>query len=171
MKNPLLIILVIAVVAVVWFGGYTLSQNSATSEFVLQKDSQNSMEKTEAPEQEAMEKKVGEAMMADSRYVEYSTGALEKAATNRRVLFFYASWCPTCAPADASFTQNARNIPEDLVLIRVNYNDPDTDQEEKDLAKKYGITYQHTFVQIDSTGKEVTKWNGGKIDELLSNIE
>ena len=171
MKNPLLIILVIAVVAVVWFGGCTRSQNSATSESVLQKDSQNSMEKTEAPEQEAMEKKVGEAMMADSRYVEYSTGALEKAATNRRVLFFFASWCPTCAPADASFTQNARNIPEDLVLIRVNYNDPDTDQEEKDLAKKYGITYQHTFVQIDSTGKEVTKWNGGKIDELLSNIE
>lgn len=179
MKNPFIVFSVIAVVAVVWFGGCTRSQNSATSESVLQNDTQNAMEKTEAPEQEAMEKKVGEAMMqkaddtmlADSRYVEYSTGALEKAATNRRVIFFYASWCPTCAPADASFTQNVRKIPEDLVVVRVNYNDPDTDQEEKDLAKKYGITYQHTFVQIDSTGKEVTKWNGGQIDELLSNIE
>ena len=180
MKNPLIIFAVIVVVvAVVGFGAYTLSQNSAQSESVMQKDTQNSMEKTETPEQEAMEKKEGEAMvqksddkmMADSRYVEYSKVALEKAATNRRVLFFYASWCPTCKPADASFTQNASKIPEDVTLVRVNYNDPDTDQEEKDLAKMYGITYQHTFVQIDSTGKEVTKWNGGQIDELLSKIK
>ena len=40
-----------------------------------------------------------------------------------------------------------------------------------DLAKKYGITYQHTFVQIDSQGKEVTKWNGGQTDELAANIK
>lgn len=179
MKNPITIFIIFTVVAVVGFGAYTFSQNSAKSESVMQKDAQNSMEKTETPEQEVMEKKEGEAMMQktedklmlDSQYIEYSKVALEKAATNRRVLFFYASWCPTCESADAGFTQNASKIPEDVTLVRVNYNDPDTDQEEKDLAKKYGITYQHTFVQIDSTGKEVTKWNGGKIDELLSNIK
>ena len=44
-------------------------------------------------------------------------------------------------------------------------------KEEKDLAKKYAITYQHTFVQIDGLGKEVTKWNGGKTDDLLTNIK
>jgi thioredoxin-related protein len=52
----------------------------------------------------------------------------------------------------------------------VNYNDTATDQAEKELAKKYGVTYQHTFVQIDAEGNEVTKWNGGKIEELLHNI-
>ncbi|MBP6913533.1 MAG: thioredoxin family protein [Candidatus Levybacteria bacterium] len=109
--------------------------------------------------------------MGGSRYVQYSKAALDSASSGRRVLFFYASWCPTCKPADASFTQDASKIPDDVTLIRVNYNDPETDQEEKDLAKKYGITYQHTFVQIDGTGKEVTKWNGGQIDELLSNIK
>ena len=41
----------------------------------------------------------------------------------------------------------------------------------KELAQKYSITYQHTFVQIDAEGKEITKWNGGKIDELLTNIK
>ena len=46
-----------------------------------------------------------------------------------------------------------------------------TDKEEEDLARKYGITYQHTYVQIDGVGKEVTKWNGGQINELLSNIK
>ena len=186
MKNPMIILVIVAVVAVLGVGVFTLSQNSSKSdsmikkdETVIQKDTQNSMEKTKTPEQEAKEKKEGEAMMkktddkmkADSRYVEYSKVALEKAATNRRVLFFYASWCPTCRPADASFKENMSEIPEDVTLIRVNYNDPETDQEEKDLAKKYGITYQHTYVQIDSTGKEVTKWNGGQINELLSNIK
>ena len=58
-----------------------------------------------------------------------------------------------------------------MVVIRTNYNDPDTDQEEKDLAKKYGITYQHTFVQVDAQGKELTKWNGGQTDELVTNIK
>ena len=109
--------------------------------------------------------------MASSRYVQYSKSELDSASNNRRILFFYASWCPTCKPADTNFTQNESKIPEDVTLIRVNYNDPETDQEEKELAKQYGITYQHTFVQIDSTGKEVTKWNGGQIDELLSNIK
>jgi len=122
-----------------------------------------------------MEKKVGDKVMADknsaSRYVEYSKTALDQAATNRRVLYFYANWCPICKPADADFKANSSKIPADVTVIRVNYNDTDTDQEEKELAKKYAITYQHTFVQIDGLGKEVTKWNGGKTDELLANIK
>lgn len=121
-----------------------------------------------------MEKEDDDTMMADknsSRYIEYSKTALDQAASNRRVLYFYANWCPTCRPADADFTANSSKIPSDVTVIRVNYNDTDTDQEEKDLAKKYAITYQHTFVQIDGQGKEVTKWNGGQINELLSNIK
>lgn len=120
-----------------------------------------------------MEKQDGTMIQesSDSRYVEYTNSALEKAADKRRVLYFYASWCPTCRPADADFRTNLNKFPEDLVLIRVNYNDPDTDQEEKDLAKKYGITYQHTFVQIDAAGAEVKKWNGGQTEELLENIK
>ncbi|OGC78279.1 hypothetical protein A2619_05715 [candidate division WWE3 bacterium RIFOXYD1_FULL_39_9] len=128
-------------------------------------------ESTEEAGDDTADKNMDDNNIAKSRYVQYSKSALESASGNRRVLFFYASWCPTCKPADTDFTQNSSNIPEDVTVIRVNYNDPDTDQEEKDLAKKYGITYQHTFVQIDSAGKELTKWNGGQTDALLSNIK
>lgn len=107
---------------------------------------------------------------SNSRYVEYSKDILDNVKDKRRVLYFYANWCPTCRPADANFKENVGKIPEDVVLIRVNYNDSDTDQEEKDLAQKYGITYQHTFVQIDDQGNEIAKWNGGQINELLNNI-
>lgn len=106
-----------------------------------------------------------------SRYIPYSSETFNTSANTKRILFFYANWCPTCVPADKNFVQNMNLIPESVTLIRVNYNDPDTDQEEKELAKKYGITYQHTFVQIDSKGNEVTKWNGGQIEELLKNIK
>jgi thioredoxin 1 len=108
---------------------------------------------------------------SSSRYIKYEKDVIDNTNSNRRVLFFYASWCPTCRPADADFTQNENQIPEDVIVIRVNYNDPDTDQEEKKLAQKYGITYQHTFVQIDEQGNEVTKWNGGKLSELVSRIK
>lgn len=175
------IFIAIVTIAIIGIGAYTFSQNSSRSDSMMKQDEvmmpkvDTSMEPTDAMMKKDESTLEGEKMMDDkminSRYVQYSRSALDSAANTRRVLFFYASWCPTCKPADASFTQNASKIPEDVTLLRVNYNDPDTDQEEKDLAKKYGITYQHTFVQIDSTGKEVTKWNGGKIDELLSNIK
>jgi len=105
------------------------------------------------------------------RYAPYSESAFRASADMRRVLFFYASWCPTCRPADTDFTNNMSKIPEDVVVFRVNYNDPDTDQDEKDLAEQYGITYQHTYVQIDALGQVVKKWNGGKLNELLTNIQ
>lgn len=108
---------------------------------------------------------------AESRYVLFSPEVLSATAHTRRVLFFYANWCPTCRPADARFTEDMSQIPSDVTLIRVNYNDTDTDQAEKDLARQYGITYQHTFVQIDGDGAVVTQWNGGQIDELNSNLK
>lgn len=186
MNKPIIIVLGIAVLAMVGFGAYTFSQKPAQPEYMLN-DSMMKKDEAMMPEKETImqptdtmmkkedstveDDKMMDNKMTDSRYVHYSKSALDNASGSRRVLFFYASWCPTCKPADASFTQNMSKIPEDVTLIRVNYNDPETDQEEKDLAKKYGITYQHTFVQIDGTGKEVTKWNGGQINELISNIK
>ncbi len=105
------------------------------------------------------------------RYVSYTKSVFDQARNTRRILFFYASWCPTCRPADADFSANQANLPSDMTLIRVNYNDPETDSEEKALAKKYAVTYQHTFVQIDEAGEKVTVWNGGKTSDVLEKIK
>lgn len=105
------------------------------------------------------------------KYTFYTPEVMSQAAKGRRVLFFFAAWCPTCKAADTEFMANVAQIPEDVTVIKVNYNDSQTDEQEKELAKKYDITYQHTFVQIDAEGKEITKWNGGDINELLTNIK
>lgn len=166
------ILIVIGVVVLVLAGGglFIASQQSSNTEEAKMVQEKAAIEKKDdssaGSEQDKMMKKD-----SASRYIEYSKTVLDQATNKRRVLYFYASWCPICRPANEDFIKNSSKIPEDTMVIRVNYNDPDTDQEEKDLAKKYGITYQHTFVQIDSKEKEITKWNGGQTEELLTNIK
>lgn len=105
------------------------------------------------------------------KYLIYTPEEFVAAADTRRVIYFYANWCPTCLPADKDFQENSDRLPKDVTVLRANYNDTDTDQIEKELAKKYGITYQHTFVQVDQNGKMINSWNGGQIDELLINLK
>ncbi|MCD8484330.1 thioredoxin family protein [Candidatus Woesebacteria bacterium] len=106
-----------------------------------------------------------------AQYVAHTPGILAETANSRRVLFFYANWCPTCRPADADFAAQVESLPDDVTVIRVNYDDSETSAEERQLANQYSVTYQHTFVQIDSSGEVVTTWNGGQTDTLLKNIQ
>lgn len=163
--NKTIVIAGIVILVLIGGGLFVANQQSKSSE-----DAKMTQEKTAMMKKDEGDKMMGDKM-SDAHYVVYSKTAFDDAAGTRRVLFFYANWCPICKPADADFTANVSKLPSDVTLIRVNYNDTDTDQEEKDLAKQYGITYQHTFVQIDAQGKEVAKWNGGQTDELLANIK
>ena len=182
-------IIIAGIVVLVLIGGgwYIANQQSQQAQQVKMAQEKAAMKAKEdaameeKKDKEAMEKK--NAVMektndgkimdknASSRYVPYSKAMYDAASSKRRVLYFYATWCPSCKIANSDFTANPGKIPEDVIVLRVNYNDPDTDQDEKGLAKKYGITYQHTFVQVDNTGKEMSKWNGGQTDELLTNAK
>ncbi len=169
MNKQAMIIGIVALVLVVTGGLYISNQQSQKAGEAKMAQEEAVMVKNDPSAgggQDKMEKKD-----SASRYVVYSKSAYDSASGKRRVLYFYATWCPSCKIANEDFTANPHKIPEDMIVLRVNYNDPDTDQEEKDLAKKYGITYQHTFVQIDTQGKEITKWNGGQTDELITNIK
>lgn len=164
MKKTTLITLVVIIITV-GLGVYFFTQKDNPAEDMAMMKKETSTNKNE--------KTVNLAQTAEaSRYVVYtSSDKFAKNADKKRVLFFYANWCPTCIPADANFKENASKIPQDVIVLRVNYNDPETNSKDKALAKKYGITYQHTFVQVDANDNEVTKWNGGQIEELLANIK
>jgi len=104
-------------------------------------------------------------------YVPFSSEVMADSISTRRVLFFYANWCPTCKAADAEFLAQSTQLPSDVTLIKVNYDDTETESAEKDLAKQYAIPYQHTFVQVDAEGNELAKWNGGGMEQLLRNLK
>lgn len=98
--------------------------------------------------------------LMDFKDMEKSMMLAESAPT---VLFFYASWCPSCRAGEKDINMNASNL-EGINIIQVDYDNS------KELQKKYGITSQHTFVQIDPTGEALAKWNGGGSKEILENL-
>lgn len=100
-------------------------------------------------------------------YIDYSPTALSQAFAdnNRVVLFFYAPWCPYCRAADKAFSENTNKIPAGVTLLKTDYDN------NTELKQKYGVTYQHTFVQIDNSGNLITKWVSGDIDLLIKNLK
>ncbi|MBT4123845.1 MAG: thioredoxin family protein [Candidatus Pacebacteria bacterium] len=99
-------------------------------------------------------------------YTEYSAEKLAQTpADGKNVIFFHASWCPSCRSADKDIKNNLSSIPENLTILKTDY---DT---QKNLRKKYGVTGQHTFVQVDSEGEMITKWSGGDLSTIISRIK
>ena len=82
---------------------------------------------------------------------DYAEQAGSRAGT-KVVYFFHAPWCPTCRATEKAIGRDG--IPAGLTLVKVDF---DT---ENDLRKKYGVTTQHTFVQVDPSGAELAKWTG-----------
>jgi len=77
-----------------------------------------------------------------------------KYADNDVVLFFNAPWCSTCQEANKNLNASKGEFPNGLTVVSVDY-DSNTD-----LRKEYGVTTQHTFVQISPDGTEIKKWSG-----------
>jgi thiol-disulfide isomerase/thioredoxin len=99
-------------------------------------------------------------------YEPYAPEKLVLAEQGKVVLFFRASWCPTCRGVDADIRANLGKIPEGVAILDINY---DTATE---LKQKYGITYQHTFVQVDAKGYQITKWTGSQtLAALLAQVK
>lgn len=98
-------------------------------------------------------------------FVAYDSDLLKNANDGNVVVFFHAKWCPTCRALELDINNNSENIPSDLTILKTDY---DT---ETVLKKKYGITVQHTLVQVDADGNELKQWVGSptldKLEEEL----
>lgn len=88
------------------------------------------------------------------------------------VLYFYANWCPICR-AEFPLMQSAFNklTSDKVVGFRVNYNDSDTDSNEKALAGQFGVAYQHTKVFVKN-GQRILKspegWDQSRYDTEIN---
>ena len=54
------------------------------------------------------------------------------------------------------------NLPTGLTIVSVDYDSSD------DVKRQYGVTTQHTFVQIDADGNELAKWTGSTTAEQIA---
>lgn len=171
------ILATIIVLIILVGGGFYLSNNIKTeNDSMMEKDkiASDAMEedKMMSDEDKIMEdEKIMESddsMMMKSKgsYEDYSSDKLSRANDGDVVLFFNASWCPTCKALRDNIESNLENIPSGVSILKVDYDNS------TELKQKYGVTYQHTFVQVDAEGNMINKWSGSAtLDSLVSNIK
>jgi thioredoxin 1 len=109
--------------------------------------------------------KDGAMAMAATPYVTYTKAAFDAAAGKQRVLFFAASWCPTCRAADKDLNARLKTIPASVEIFKADYDS------ETPLKSRYNISRQHTFVYVDKAGKALKTWAGGGTAEILANVK
>jgi thiol-disulfide isomerase/thioredoxin len=99
-------------------------------------------------------------------YGAYDPAKLVKAAEGQVVLFFHANWCPECVRLNKDITENLAGIPSLLTILKVDYDNS------SELKKKYGVTHQHTMVQVDANGNLLKKWSGSPtLSALVSKVQ
>ena len=103
------------------------------------------------------------AMMSTGEYKDHTASSLPASVLTdgkTKVLYFFASWCPTCKKANQTLTSWYVDGKGMLTVYKINYD------EEKLLEQKYGVTYQHTFVKVDGQGNMIEKIQGPSDEEL-----
>ncbi|MEO5635447.1 MAG: thioredoxin family protein [Candidatus Paceibacterota bacterium] len=165
--NQKIIIGIVAII-IILAGVSIYSSNSSKSEMMekealMQKEKDAMMQKEEG----TMVKDDNAIMAKAGSYESYEASKIAMAsATHDIVLFFRASWCPTCIAVDKDIKANLNEIPSSLTILDVNYDNS------TELKKKYGVTYQHTFVQVDAQGNLIKKWSGSPtLASLVSEVK
>lgn len=134
---------------------YSDHNDQATRGWIFSVSAKEKTSKSSAEIQNSNMQKLSAAPTEPSQqigvYTDYSASLIW--ASDTTVLFFHASWCPSCKAADTSLS-GADVVSSGITLLKTDY---DTETE---LRKKYGVTTQHTFVQIDANGDLITKWSG-----------
>ena len=98
-------------------------------------------------------------------YSDYSLAKLQATQDGKAVLFFAASWCPTCKGLELNIKNNVSQIQDNLAILRVDYDTSSA------LKQKYGVTYQHTLIQVNSEGTEIKRWFGSPtLSDLQSQV-
>ncbi|MEZ4180073.1 MAG: thioredoxin family protein [Candidatus Doudnabacteria bacterium] len=184
MNQKIILGAIIAIIAIA-LGAYFVSSSKNNSQ--VASDSESSQQADQKSDDAMMmEDKENESMMMEDKdsmtkdgqddammmekagsYEDYSAQAVQTALADGKkvVLFFHAIWCPDCKAADAAFKANADQIPANTVVFKTDYDN------NSDLKTKYGVTTQHTFVQIDQNLNKITAWVSGDVAKLKSNLK
>ena len=111
---------------------------------------------------------IGENVNANqisSNYYNYSEENLSMASENgKAVLFFSTNWCSTCTELDRELRMESEKLDDDITVLKLDFdNSPE-------LKNKYAVVVQHTLIQVDTLGNEITRWVGGDIETINKSV-
>ncbi|MCF1765176.1 thioredoxin domain-containing protein [Corynebacterium argentoratense] len=134
------------------------SSEAPETSAAMDKDAKDGMKKDsmekDAMKKDSMEKDAmnkGGEFVTYEQYMEHSDAAMHH--DGRTVLFFDASWCPDCQKLKNALSSEHDVIPAGVTVVDVDYDS------HNDLRKQYGVTMQHTFVEVDAQGNKVSSWS------------
>lgn len=172
--NKKIVVIIVSAVIVLGGAAYTYQQQSSNNSV----DSLMSADNKSSSSDEISAK--SDSSMADSAEVmnqessashgEYITLADYNAnqsvySSSTKVLFFHASWCPICQGIHKELTADISRLPAGVTLIKTDFDS------ETSLRKKYGVTTQYTFVQIDNDGNRQKSWSATNLDKVIAGIQ
>jgi len=175
-KQTKIIIIALAVVSIISVAIFISSQNTGsktasntnygsvkTTQIEVPLTSQSNSQQTTQPTSKTESKdEVGKTdsnqtkniVNLESGYTLYNQDKLANAKNGKVVLFFHANWCPSCKALDTNIKDNIKNIPNNLLILKVDYDSSNS------LKQKYGITSQHTLVQVNENGDLIKSSKG-----------
>jgi len=117
-----------------------------------------------APEPEGVQEPVSQ-VTEPGVFAQFSQSRLAEAEGDI-VLAFTADWCPSCRALEADLERNAAEIPSNLTILDLDFDN------DVDFKKQYGVTTQHTLVQVDNEGNLIQSWRGGNtLDSIISRVQ
>lgn len=143
----------VMLVAVIAVGYAFFGKKDAATPNVMRQENQNSAS-------------IKNSDQAAGSYEVYDPAKLAKANDGKVVLFFKASWCPSCKALDKDIREHLKDIPENITILEVDYD------KYTDLKKKYGVVMQHTLVQVDADGNQIEKWSASPtLADVVSKVK
>ena len=102
---------------------------------------------------------------ADSRYIDWDEAAFTDHTDDQRWLYFHADWCPNCRALNADIEANLDDIPTDVIIFKVDYDD------NQDLKERYGVNRQTTVVSVDENGEQLESFLAVGSETLAALVE
>lgn len=88
-----------------------------------------------------------------------------KYTDSTKVYFFHASWCSICQGIEKEIIADVSKVPAGVTLIKTDFDSS------TDLRKKYGVTVQYTFVQVDDSGNKTAQWSATTLAKAIAPIK